>query len=118
MRYARELFCNKQFPEAMKEFELASADAYDVIRLFPNLLPEKSTTKGDSSDAAAQMPLQNMPELKEKDLENGLLALTDFLIATRGKIKNSKKSSKLLLSIIATTLLKCYLQVYFTIILS
>ncbi|KAL9890338.1 vacuolar protein sorting 39 isoform 1-T1 [Glossina fuscipes fuscipes] len=113
MRYAKELFALKQFSSAMTEFAKASADPYDVIRLFPNLLHDqaKPTTK-DSFDAT--VPTFPMPQLEDKDLENAILALIEFLALARQKevvkLRDTKSSSKSLLSIIDTTLLKCYLQ--------
>ncbi|XP_055904894.1 vam6/Vps39-like protein [Eupeodes corollae] len=107
-RYAKELFANMQFSVAMNEFEKAQADPYDVIRLFPNLVQDQSKTN-------PPMESVNIPVLEDKDLENALMALIDFLAVARQKeihklsnIKGPSKSS--LLSIIDTTLLKCYLQ--------
>ncbi|XP_067624404.1 vam6/Vps39-like protein [Eurosta solidaginis] len=109
MRFARELFANKQFADAMKEFEKAVADPYDVIRLFPNLLPDQTSK---SIDAAVPAPAT--PPLEERDMENALLALIEFLALARQKevvkLRDTKSTSKSLLSIIDTTLLKCYLQ--------
>ncbi|XP_017486176.1 PREDICTED: vam6/Vps39-like protein [Rhagoletis zephyria] len=109
VRYARELFANKQFADSMKEFEKAAADPYDVIRLFPNLLQDQASK---SNEASVPAPL--MPQLEEKDMENALLALIEFLALARQKevvkLRDTKSTSKSLLSIIDTTLLKCYLQ--------
>lgn len=108
-RYAKELFANMQFPVAMNEFEKAQADPYDVIRLFPNLVQDQSKTN------LGPMESLNMPVLEDKDLENALMALIDFLAVARQKeihkLSNTKGPAKSsLLSIIDTTLLKCYLQ--------
>ncbi|KAJ8895019.1 hypothetical protein PR048_000328, partial [Dryococelus australis] len=46
------------------------ADPYDVIRLFPELLPQESRASHDTS---------HLPKLQDRDLENGLLALIEFL---------------------------------------
>lgn len=85
----------------MTEFAKVQTDAYDVIRLFPNLLQE------------SERP-ENVFALEDKDLENALLALVDFLTEARQreiqKLSDSKSSSKSLLTVIDTTLLKCYLQ--------
>uniref|UniRef100_A0A1A9VCV0 CNH domain-containing protein n=1 Tax=Glossina austeni TaxID=7395 RepID=A0A1A9VCV0_GLOAU len=113
MRYAKELFALKQFSSAMTEFAKASADPYDVIRLFPNLLHDQAKpTAKDSFDAT--VPTFPMPQLEDKDLENAILALIEFLALARQKevvkLRDTKSSSKSLLSIIDTTLLKCYLQ--------
>ncbi|XP_030374539.1 vam6/Vps39-like protein [Scaptodrosophila lebanonensis] len=107
MIYAKELFMNKEFKAAMKEFEMAAIDPYDVIRLFPTLVPE---TKSVADAVAAS----NIPQLIDRDLENAYLALIDFLAVARQKevvkLRDNKSSSKSLLEIIDTTLLKCYLQ--------
>ncbi|XP_075145263.1 vacuolar protein sorting 39 [Haematobia irritans] len=113
MRYAKELFSLKQFSAAMSEFEKAQANPYDVIRLFPNLLQDQSSKAAvDSFDAT--VPQVAMPQLEDKDLENALLALIEFLALARQKevvkLRDTKNASKSLLSIIDTTLLKCYLQ--------
>lgn len=62
-------------------------------------------------------------KLQDRDLENGLMALIQYLTEVRhkiqgeGKLNNKQvdsktlKSSAQLLQIIDTTLLKCYLQV-------
>ncbi|XP_063228747.1 vam6/Vps39-like protein [Bacillus rossius redtenbacheri] len=115
--YAFDLFYNKQFHESMKEFLKLGTDPYDVIRLFPELLPQEARPAQD-----ADRP----PRLQDRDLENGLLALIEFLTEVRHKLfgePNNKKnaptkkpvnlnhkSTQQLLSIIDTTLLKCYLQ--------
>lgn len=108
MTYAKELFTNKEFPAAMKEFEKAAIDPYDVIRLFPSLVPEPK----NSTDAA--VPPSSVPKLEDHDLENAYLALIEFLVQARQrevvKLLDTKSSSKSLLEIIDTTLLKCYLQ--------
>ena len=113
MRYAKELFALKQFSAAMTEFEKAQANPYDVIRLFPNLLQDQSkATTSDNFDA--NVPSAAVLQLEDKDLENALLALIEFLALARQKevvkLRDTKSSSKSLLSIIDTTLLKCYLQ--------
>ncbi|XP_017104995.2 vam6/Vps39-like protein isoform X1 [Drosophila bipectinata] len=109
MLNAKALFTNKDFSEAMKEFEKASVDPYDVIRLFPNLVPEP---KQGSENYAVPMP--SVQTLEETDLENAYEALIEFLSAARQrevvKLRDTKNTSKSLLEIIDTTLLKCYLQ--------
>ncbi|XP_017013413.2 vam6/Vps39-like protein [Drosophila takahashii] len=109
MLYAKELFTSKEFSAAMKEFERAAIDPYDVIRLFPNLVPEQ---KPGSEDAA--VPASSAPALEDDDLENAYLALIEYLALARQrevvKLRDTKSSSKSLLEIIDTTLLKCYLQ--------
>ncbi|XP_055540397.1 vam6/Vps39-like protein [Wyeomyia smithii] len=114
-RHAYNLFINKHFRESMKEFSKLSTDPIDVIRLFPDLLPENGKNKLSSYSK------KPAPILDEKDIENGLLALIDYLTEVRYSLRQdlvNKSESKLsagknisaLLSIIDTTLLKCYLQ--------
>lgn len=95
----------------MKEFAKLETDPCDVIRLFPDLLPE------DTMTSTLKLPLAKtaMPALVDKDLELGLVALTNYLTEVRYNLKHKKesastKNSNYLLSIIDTTLLKCYLQ--------
>jgi Vam6/Vps39-like protein vacuolar protein sorting-associated protein 39 len=105
-QYACDLFLNKKFRESMAEFQKLKTDPMKVIALFPFLLPGEGDKKS---------------KLTDKDLENGLLALIDYLTHTRYAIKGELsgpgekkptfgKDSKALLPIIDTTLLKCYLQ--------
>ncbi|EDW95878.1 vam6/Vps39-like protein [Drosophila yakuba] len=109
MLYAKELFTNKEFSAAMKEFENAAIDPYDVIRLFPNLVPEPKPGTEDIT-----VPTSSTPALEDGDLENAYLALIEYLAWARQrevvKLRDTKSSSKSLLEIIDTTLLKCYLQ--------
>lgn len=99
----------------MKEFAKLNTDPIDVIRLFPDLLPDSGKNKLSSYSK------KPAPVLDEKDIENGLLALIDYLTEIRYSLRQdliNKADSKLsagknisaLLSIIDTTLLKCYLQ--------
>lgn len=108
MLYAKELFTNKEFSAAMKEFEKAAIDPYDVIRLFSNLVPEPKPATEDAAIPSSSSPLE------DGDLENAYLALIEFLALARQrevvKLRDVKSSSKSLLEIIDTTLLKCYLQ--------
>jgi len=109
MLYAKELFTNKEYSAAMKEFEKASIDPYDVIRLFPSLVPEP---KSGPEDIA--VPKSSAPALEDSDLEDAYMALIEYLALARQrevvKLRDTKSSSKSLLEIIDTTLLKCYLQ--------
>lgn len=93
----------------MTEFLKLRTDPYDVIRLFPDLLPQTAETEAASS---------SISKLEDKDLENGILALIYYLTAARLKIhgpdnasSSASKPVAQLLQIIDTTLLKCYLQV-------
>jgi len=49
---------------------LLFSDPYEVIRLFPELLPQQSR---------GSQELEQRPKLQDRDLENGLLALIEFL---------------------------------------
>lgn len=101
----------------MREFIKLETDPCDVIRLFPNLFPKDSVaTKLNQSSLAKS----NLPVLDGKDLEVALLALIEYLTDVRFNLlrqmqitdqKSQSKNSNYLLSIIETTLLKCYLQV-------
>lgn len=115
--YALDLFSNKCFKESMREFIKLETDPCDVIRLFPDLFPKDSTVGKFASETKS-----NLPVLVDKDLELGLLALIDYLTEVRFNLRRSiqqaeqntfNKNSNYLLSIIDTTLLKCYLQVSF-----
>ncbi|KAK5643487.1 hypothetical protein RI129_007332 [Pyrocoelia pectoralis] len=115
---AYDLFANKEFTKSMKEFLKLDTDPYDVIRLFPDLLPQQ----------AGVPEMQEVSEkLTERELEDGLLALIEYLTEVRHKLQNESKpnvnasgnlnektncnkSTQQLLQIIDTTLLKCYLQ--------
>lgn len=100
--YASELFHNKNFKASVTEFFKLGTDPIKVIELFPELLDD--TAK---------------PIFEDKELEQAYLALIDYLTEWRQKIrkesavptsKDNQKNAKTLLSIIDTTLLKCYLQ--------
>lgn len=105
---AEDLFNRKQFSESMKEFIKLDTDPYEVIKLFPNLLPQSGNDTNDVSTS-----------LSDKELENGLQALIQYLREVRlmkqmeHKVLDSDKSERAiqkLMQIIDTTLLKCYLQ--------
>lgn len=105
---AEDLFNKKQFSESMKEFIKLDTDPYEVIKLFPNLLPQTGVETNEVSTT-----------LSDKELENGLQALIEYLTEVRSNKqretnaneseKNDRATQKLL-QIIDTTLLKCYLQ--------
>ncbi|KAF5302308.1 hypothetical protein FQA39_LY10347 [Lamprigera yunnana] len=115
---AYDLFSNKEFTKSMDEFLKLDTDPYDVIRLFPDLLPQQPGAT-ETSD---------VPEkLSERELEDGLLALIEYLTEVRRRLPTESKpnvnasgnlnekasinkSTQQLLQIIDTTLLKCYLQ--------
>lgn len=123
--YAYDLFINKQFREAMLEFSKLKTDPTNVINLFPDLLPScepAAIALNRMSSSMTQSELmREMPKLADKDLENGLMALIDYLVEIRQQInynhdkvqsnaKSFGRNPKTLLSIIDTTLLKCYLE--------
>ncbi|CAH1953985.1 unnamed protein product [Acanthoscelides obtectus] len=114
---AYDLFHRKEFHESMKEFLKLGTPAYDVIRLFPDLLPQ----------AQAADTVEPVRDLTEKELEASRLALIDYLTEIRHRLhapetqanvnargnlneRTASKSTQQLLQIIDTTLLKCYLQ--------
>lgn len=120
--YAYDLFANKNFRRSMEEFLKLGTDPYNVIRLFPDLLPQQNETESSS----------NVPKLQDRDLEEGLSALIEYLTSVRLKSHldtqskatsnasgnlnergSVSKATQQLLQIIDTTLLKCYLQVSF-----
>lgn len=113
--YAFDLFARKAFKESMEEFVKLQTDPCDVIRLFPDMLP--STTSGGVAAAGAP-PLAPI-QLEDRDLENGLIALSTFLTDARYHVREELKvgtesrrfgkNLPQLQSIIDTTLLKCYL---------
>ncbi|GLV35804.1 Vacuolar protein sorting 39 [Carabus blaptoides fortunei] len=123
--YAYDLFANKHFSESMKEFFKLETDPYDVIRLFPDLLPQQQNVNADNTAD----PTGGQMKLQDRDLESGLLALIEFLTEVRHKTQfdtqskananasgnlnergGTSKATTQLLQIIDTTLLKCYLQ--------
>lgn len=117
--YAGDLFMKKKFSEAMKEFTKLNTDPCDVIRLFPDLLPSFETSSSKTTSMSSSLTqsdfTKSLPKLTDKDLENGLLALIDYLVETRyshqsKKAVSNKKGSSTLVSVIDTTLLKCYLE--------
>ncbi|XP_050533096.1 vam6/Vps39-like protein isoform X2 [Daktulosphaira vitifoliae] len=107
--YANDLFEKKKYQESMREFLKLNTDPYDVIRLFPNLLPQNdSELEG---------------EILEKETETKIVALIEYLTEVRYKLlkepvvniqfgmnESSSSHQEQLLQIIDTTLLKCYLH--------
>ncbi|XP_053659003.1 vam6/Vps39-like protein [Anopheles marshallii] len=112
-RHAYNLFVNKHFSESMQQFGKLDTDPIDVIRLFPDLLPDSGKNK------LSQYSDKSAPVLDEKELENAILALIEYLTDKRfplrvlGSKSNADgpvdKNMTALLAIIDTTLLKCYL---------
>lgn len=120
--YAYDLFSKLLFKESMAEFSKLKTDPCDVIRLFPNLLTSGTTPVSTPTSAGIVPP--SFPSFESRDLENGLLALIDYLVIVRFNVmkqmdaktgnsdsKQFGKNLSQMLSIIDTTLLKCYLQV-------
>lgn len=136
--YAYDLFHKKQFKESMEQFLNLETNPYEVVKLFPNLLPQQERLKAQN-DAVVK--------LEDIDLESGLLALIEYLTKVRTSKKTEKakkdneflerekkkmekltpieegrieaenkiyeqfcKATEQLFQIIDTTLLKCYLQ--------
>lgn len=123
--YAYDLFMKKQFREAMLEFSKLNTDPTNVINLFPDLLPSceqaPPVARSMSSSMSQNELMREMPKFVDKDLENGLMALIDYLVEVRQQINYSQdknlsaakafgRNPRALLSIIDTTLLKCYLE--------
>ncbi|XP_043220624.1 vam6/Vps39-like protein [Amphibalanus amphitrite] len=118
--YAFDLFTQKHFKEAMQIFLELNTDPSHVIGLFPDLLPQQYWSQLEYPGRLA--------ELQGRDLENGLVALSDYLIQVRHQLMKDDSSSSTvcnraivegsgtvrsrpqLLQIVDTTLLKCYLQ--------
>lgn len=109
--YAFELFYMKRFEEALKMFKEVDAEPTYVIGLYPDLLPEEYRKQLDYPSAP--------PKLSQGDLEKGFVSLTEYLTRIRNKslsnqasaeIPGTAESRKMLLQIIDTSLLKCYLK--------
>ena len=71
---AYDLFRKKDFGASMKEFLNLKTDPYDVIRLFPDLLPQTSTN---------QEVLESSEHLTDKEREDGIQALIEYLMEIR-----------------------------------
>ncbi|KAG8228284.1 hypothetical protein J437_LFUL006252 [Ladona fulva] len=112
--FAFDLFSNKKFQESMKEFLKLGTDPCEVIRLFPDLMPQLTRNQINKGVSV---------EFEESDVENGLIALIEYLTEVRYKLLSESqngngqssgnthsKSTEQLLQIIDTTLLKCYLK--------
>ncbi|KAK7863279.1 hypothetical protein R5R35_005325 [Gryllus longicercus] len=85
--YALDLFQNKLFHEAMQEFLKLEIDPYEVIRLFPDLLPQTSRPGPEPNP-----PPDTRMKLQDRELENGLLALIEFLTEVRCKLMRDVKN--------------------------
>ena len=115
--HAFDLFCNKQYKEALSLFLTLKTSPLHVIGLFPDLLPIKLC---ESLEYPSKPPV-----LQGADLETGLFALTEYLVEVRRNLSafaiasseqfsDDKTSPEARLNqlsqIIDTTLLKCYIQ--------
>ncbi|KAG1658440.1 Vam6/Vps39-like protein [Nymphon striatum] len=118
--HAFDLVCKLEFKGSMDIFLKLGTDPSHVIGLFPDLLPQDYRSKLEYPDT--------LPELKGIELENGLLALVEYLIEVRHSLmsdlsqnvhhstaivegSSTINSKRQLLQIIDTTLIKCYLKV-------
>lgn len=63
----------------MKEFLKLGTDAYDVIRLFPDLLPQQQ---------GGEIP-ESVRDMTEKELEDSRLALIDYLTEMRHRLHST-----------------------------
>jgi len=116
---AFDLFQQRKFYESLESFLVLLVDPHQVIGLFSDLLPEKQQNK-------LKYP-EEIDKMHGTELENGIIALTEFLTKKRiemlksssSSIHNLKsimpsnnviKSRKSLLTIIDTSLLKCFLK--------
>ncbi|KAH0999814.1 hypothetical protein HUJ04_013582 [Dendroctonus ponderosae] len=111
---AYDLFAKKQFAESMKEFLKLGTDPHDVIRLYPDMLPQTQQEEEGSTSR----------DLNEKEVLESIAALSDYLTDMRNRVSDSKSvansinsqssrnsnSAHQLLQIIDTILVKCYLQ--------
>ncbi|XP_017772683.1 PREDICTED: vam6/Vps39-like protein isoform X2 [Nicrophorus vespilloides] len=112
---AYDLFSKKRFRESMKEFIKLRTNPSDVIRLFPDLLPNQIEN--------------NESSFTEREWEDGIQALVEYLTDVRlqyhvqeqekdkkAENKNANmndqadKANQQFLQIIDTTLLKCYIR--------
>ncbi|CAG9762237.1 unnamed protein product [Ceutorhynchus assimilis] len=93
---AYQLFVKKQFAESMREFLKSGTDPYDVIGLYPDMLPQ---------NAQDEIPI-NFKKLTEQELQDSILALCDYLTTIRNESGNANE----LMRTIDTILVKCYLQ--------
>ncbi|XP_065215173.1 vam6/Vps39-like protein [Planococcus citri] len=106
--YAYDLFSSKQFTESMKQFLALDTDPYDVIRLFPNFLPQNGPPGSEDST-----PSEGPPKFQNRDQEKSIMALIEYLTEARLLLMQKKKDPAerdQTLQIIDTTLLKCYLN--------
>jgi len=118
--FAFDLFCQgNKFKDSLDIFYELEIDPSHVIGLFDGLLPLEFQSKLEYPDT--------IPTLQGRQMENGLLALIEYLTQVRHKLNSNKipsefetsamvegvqtiTSKKQLLQIIDTTLLKCYIK--------
>ncbi|XP_060583143.1 vam6/Vps39-like protein isoform X2 [Ruditapes philippinarum] len=119
-RYAVHLFNTNKFKEALEIFTQLEIDPSHIIGMFPDLLPSKLSN--------SLVYPEKVQSIHEKALDKALFELVEYLQTKREQIvkaehfrpfvpimKHKKnvtlKSVDEALSVIDTTLLKCYLQV-------
>ena len=119
--HAIDLFSRFKFTEAISLFQSLKTDPSFVIALYPGILPDRYRNQLLTSE-----PIVHTPPLEGAMLERGLLTLIEYLVEIRQRTqkqisqqqeqdKSSLAANNLrkfyeLLSIIDTSLLKCYLQ--------
>lgn len=119
--HAIDLFSRFKFSEAISLFQTLKTDPSFVIALYPGILPDRYR-----SQLLTNEPIVHTPPLEGAILERGLLTLIEYLVEIRQRTQKQisqqqeqKQSSSAtndlrklyeLLSIIDTSLLKCYLQ--------
>lgn len=99
---SNDLFDKKKFCESMNIFLNLNTNPAEVIKLFPDFAPNKIKELCDEE--------QTCPKLLDRDHENSLLALIEYLRVVRQRVQvspNSKsdmavKQNKLLLELIDT----------------
>ena len=79
--YAFDLFCNYKFRDSMDVFYKLDIDPSHVIGLIGGLLPADYQEKLSYPDTP--------PTLQGREMENGLLALIEYLTQVRHKLNNA-----------------------------
>lgn len=111
--HAFDLFCRKEFKEAMNMFSRLDTDPPLVIGLLPDLLPDETRKNLEYPNRP--------PTLDSFELKSALTALIDYLLQIRRKLSSlhslnsslddeGKRKRHQLWQIVDTTLVKCYLQ--------
>ncbi|XP_053398739.1 vam6/Vps39-like protein [Mercenaria mercenaria] len=119
-KYAVHLFCKCKFKEAFDIFTQLETDPSHVIGMYPELLPSKLSN--------SLVYPEKIPNLHGRDLEKALSELVQYLQKKRDEIvketdlkplqpimkhkrNDTLKNKDQALTVIDTTLLKCYLQI-------